>query len=126
MTGVAHELAMFLATVLSGMVLGLLYDIHRALTHPPRPRRRLRPRQFVLDILFWLVVTPLAFVLLVVASLGQLQWHVYLGLAVGLGLYAALGSPLLLTCFRFVVVGARTFLHRLRLRWPRPPAGGRS
>jgi spore cortex biosynthesis protein YabQ len=101
---ISQEFAMFLGTVFTGAMLGLLFDVHRALTRPPRRlRKRLTPARLALDLAFWLIVTPLVFILLAAANLAELRGYVYLGLVLGFGLYGWLASPLLLGCLRWVL-----------------------
>lgn len=93
---------MFLGTVFTGLVLGLLFDFHRALTRPPRrTRKRLTPARLLLDLYFWMIVTPLVFVLLAASNLAELRGYVYLGIGLGSGLYLWLASPLVLHSLRW-------------------------
>ncbi len=77
------QLAIFLRLVVSGAILGFLFDLYRVLRALFRPRRA-GP---ALDLLFWLLVTPVAFALLLVSNWAQLRLYVPLALAAGLYLY---------------------------------------
>lgn len=83
-------------TIAAGMAAGLVFDLYRL------ARRGLRPRgsgAWVLDLLFWLVVTPVVFALLLVGNWGELRFYVLVGLVAGAVLYFGLMSEL---CLRFV------------------------
>jgi spore cortex biosynthesis protein YabQ len=84
---------MFLGAALAGVILGLALDVYRTLCWPRRKRRRLTRAGFVLDISFWVVMTPIIFGLLVIANLAQLRSYVYIGISAGMGGYLWLASP---------------------------------
>lgn len=91
MVSLAGQLQAFLSTVMIGLVLGLAFDAYRIL------RGLIRPKAVatgMLDLLFWVVMTPIVFALLVAGNWAELRFYVLLGLAVGAALYAQLFSPL--------------------------------
>ncbi|HSW10209.1 MAG TPA: spore cortex biosynthesis protein YabQ [Bacillota bacterium] len=94
---------MFLGAVLAGVVLGLAFDVHRTLFWPRSKRRRLTRAGFVLDITFWIVMTPIIFGLLVIANLAQLRNYVYIGVAAGMGGYLRLASPAILRALEWTI-----------------------
>src|SRR5690606_32547671 len=64
-----EQLHAFAMTIAAGMAAGLLFDMYRL------ARRGLRPRgtgAWLLDLMFWLVATPVVFALLLVANWGEL------------------------------------------------------
>lgn len=74
----------FAMTIVTGIVLGGLFDCYRALRH------RFRPRMFmtwVTDLLYWLVATVIMFIALLVSNWGELRFYVFIGVLSGLGLY---------------------------------------
>lgn len=85
----AQQLYAFGMTVVAGIAAGLVFDLYRLV------RRHLRPNpavSWLMDLLFWLVLTPVVFALLLVGNWGELRFYVFLGLASGLVLYFGLFS----------------------------------
>lgn len=85
----AQQLYAFGMTVAAGITAGLVFDLYRL------ARRHLRPNpgmSWLMDLLFWLVLTPVVFALLLLSNWGELRFYVLLGLASGLVLYFGLFS----------------------------------
>jgi len=88
-----EQLHAFAMTIAAGMAAGLLFDMYRL------ARRGLRPRgtgAWLLDLMFWLVATPVVFALLLVANWGELRFYVVVGLAAGATLYFGLLSAFMM------------------------------
>jgi len=86
----------FLMTILAGAVVGLLFDLYRVL------RSAFRPKQLVTavtDLVFWIVVTPVVFAMLLAGNWGELRFYVLVGLGVGLLLYFQTLSSLVIWAF---------------------------
>lgn len=84
MASLAEQTYAFLMTILAGGVIGLLFDVYRAL------RAYLRPKQFataITDLFYWIVVTPTVFAMLLAGNWGELRLYVLIGLVIGLILY---------------------------------------
>lgn len=74
----------FVMTIVTGMLLGGLFDCYRAL------RCRFKPKTFMTwlaDLLYWLVATVVMFIALVFSNWGELRFYVFIGVLSGLGLY---------------------------------------
>lgn len=81
----------FLMTILAGGIAGFLFDLYRV------ARSMMRPRQVataMTDLLYWIVVTPIVFAMLLAGNWGELRFYVLIGLGVGLLLYFQALSPL--------------------------------
>lgn len=90
MSSLAEQTYAFLMTILAGGVIGFLFDLYRVF------RSALRPKQLataVTDLLYWIVVTPMVFALLLAGNWGELRLYVAVGLGVGLLLYFQALSP---------------------------------
>lgn len=90
MTSLAGQTYAFMMTILAGGVVGLLFDVYRVF------RSLLRPKQLataLTDLLYWIVVTPTVFALLLAGNWGELRFYVLIGLCVGLLLYFQTLSP---------------------------------
>ncbi|SHH00747.1 spore cortex biosynthesis protein YabQ [Desulforamulus hydrothermalis] len=79
----------FALTIAIGMVAGFCYDLYRV------TRGTLKLRRFgtaLGDLLFWLVLTGVVFVLLLLGNWGEVRLYVLLGLALGASVYLNLFS----------------------------------
>ncbi|WP_273483809.1 spore cortex biosynthesis protein YabQ [Desulforamulus ruminis] len=74
----------FALTILIGMVAGFCYDLYKV------TRGTLKLRRFgtaLGDIFFWLILTGVVFILLLLGNWGEVRLYVFLGLALGVILY---------------------------------------
>ncbi len=74
----------FAAVVIGGLALGVLYDIFRALRAAVRPGKA---AEGIMDILFWLLVTGVAVIVIFLANQGEPRLFVLIGLLGGAVLY---------------------------------------
>lgn len=84
-----QQLYAFGMTIVAGVAAGVTFDLYRLL------RRGLRPKgaaAWLADLLFWLVLAPVVFSLLLLANWGELRFYVLLGLTAGAALYFGLLS----------------------------------
>ena len=84
MESIAEQTYAFVMTILAGGVMGLLFDSYRVV------RALFAPKQLaaaMTDLLYWIVVTPIVFAMLLAGNWGELRFYVLLGLAIGLVLY---------------------------------------
>lgn len=84
MNSLAGQTYAFLMTILAGGIVGFLFDLYRV------TRSAMRPRQLataMTDLLYWIVVTPTVFAMLLAGNWGELRFYVLIGLGVGLLLY---------------------------------------
>jgi spore cortex biosynthesis protein YabQ len=98
----------FLLMIGAGMAAGLCYDLYRV-TRSSLGLRRLGSS--IGDILFWFLMTPFVFAMLLYGNWGELRLYVLLGLGCGLALYLKLGSRLATEVIRTVFM----VLNRFRL-----------
>lgn len=89
---VAEQARMLLQSLLIGVGLGLAYDVLRAV----RRSLRLRWVAFVLDLLFWLCVTVLLFVVAMLGEAGEVRLYLGALFLVGSGIYLLTLSRLVL------------------------------
>lgn len=79
----------FALTILIGMIAGFCYDLYKV----TRGTLRLRKIGTALgDVLFWLILTGLVFLLLLLGNWGEVRLYVLLGLALGALIYLNLCS----------------------------------
>jgi spore cortex biosynthesis protein YabQ len=84
-----REFFILFQLVIAGLAIGLLFDLYRLLRWLLRPGR---VGTYVGDLLFWLVLTPILFFLLLSTNGGELRLYVFVVLAVGCLLYFRLFS----------------------------------
>ncbi|EAX47248.1 conserved hypothetical protein [Thermosinus carboxydivorans Nor1] len=106
----------FLTMVLTGVLLGLLFDFYRVLYS------WFKPRWFITaigDLAYWLAAAAVTFVALLGANGGELRLYVFLALATGAaGYYRLLGRPARYFLMRLVrTVAAVMRWVRLILLW---------
>ena len=119
---------LFLATVFTGAAIGLLYDVFRIF-------RKTAPHSGfavqVEDLVFWVAATGLTFYYMLHRNYGEIRPFVLIGIALGLVLYFATLSRLVLVVFVTVVnylkkvirVAVRIILMPIRIfaAWLAPP-----
>jgi spore cortex biosynthesis protein YabQ len=85
----AGQLETFILTMLTGILLGLLFDFYRIL------RGMLKPHWFFTslgDLTYWLLATAIVFGILVFGNWGEIRLYVFFGLAAGMLSYYRLLS----------------------------------
>lgn len=90
----------FFMIVLSGMALGFLFDLLRALRGYYRPNRWIGAAG---DLLFWGAATLILAGGLFFGNWGEFRFYVLVGMLLGLGLYYWLASPIILVLTRSVL-----------------------
>jgi len=83
---VRDQLSTLVSMVVGGLITGLIFDLYRLIRGVVRPRRLLTD---IGDLLFWLVVASIIFIILVSDNWGQVRIYVFLGWAIGFLLYRA-------------------------------------
>jgi|GEM_PF-1341518 len=107
MMSLAGQTYAFLMTILAGAVAGLLFDLYRVL------RSAFQPKQFLTaltDLLYWIVVTPIVFAMLLAGNWGELRFYVLIGLGLGLLLYFQTLSSVVIWAFAGALRGMGHFL----------------
>ena len=78
------QILAFVITIVTGILLGLLFDCYRVLRGTFNPKAAVT---WLTDLLYWLVATAVVFVALVLSNWGELRFYVVIGILSGLGLY---------------------------------------
>lgn len=106
----ADQMYAFFITVVAGASVGVLFDVYRLFRAQMRPKRWLSA---LCDVLYWVVVTPVVFFLLLLGNWGELRYYVLLGMALGLFVYFSLFSSLLLWSLHQAQIGVNSFVAAL-------------
>lgn len=102
----------FLITIITGLLLGVLFDFYRAL------RNRMRPPLLIgslADLGYWAVATVVAFAGLLLGNWGELRLYVFIGLFGGAFLYYRLFSHWALRFIALLLQGIAAACHGFRL-----------
>lgn len=94
MQPLSTQLYAFGIVLLAGVSLGIFFDLFRVI------RGVLRPGVFstpLLDLLFWVLLTPILILYLLLANWGELRGYVLIGLALGFFFYRLLLSGLVIS-----------------------------
>lgn len=97
MTPVFLQIKYFLDTLAIGLVIGLFFDLYRAI------RLQIRPRIWtndLLDLIVSLILTSISFLLLLFSNWGEVRFYVFLGFGLGLLVYFKYCSKYLLAFWR--------------------------
>lgn len=87
---VNDQLVSFVLTVGIGLVAGFFYDFYRVVRDILRLRKT---GLFVGDLIYWLALTAVVFVLLLLCNQGEMRFYVLLGLSLGAFLHMKFLSP---------------------------------
>jgi spore cortex biosynthesis protein YabQ len=80
----ASQVTTFVMTIMTGALLGVLFDLYRVLRRSHNPSAVCT---WFTDLLYWLVATTVIFIALVFSNWGELRFYVFIGILSGLGLY---------------------------------------
>ena len=85
MTGtVQSQLVGLVVTVLTGVIVGVSFDLYRIARWAFRPGRA---ATVIFDVVFWLFAATVVFACLLVYSWGEVRFYMLVGFAVGFGVY---------------------------------------
>lgn len=107
MLPMASQVLVLVFMVVAGFAVGFMYDVYRVIRSLVRPNRRV---SVLMDLAFWLFVTPVIFVALLAGNWGQLRLYVFLGMALGLFCYFQLLSEAVLW---ILICGFRSLTHKV-------------
>jgi spore cortex biosynthesis protein YabQ len=83
-TFIIEQVNTFAVTIALGLVIGLAYDILRALKTVIRISRR---AQFFMDLCYWFLMTVIVFMALLASNWGEVRAYVFIGLSTGGAFY---------------------------------------
>lgn len=117
MPSTVNQAYVFLATVYAGFVIGFVYDLFRMIRQITRPGKLVTG---LLDLVFWLLMAILSFLVVFKVNYGVIRLYTIAGLAIGWGLYAFVLSPfvfkLLIGIYK-LVAGLCKWIARI-IAWP--------
>lgn len=99
MESLSQQLYAFALTILAGVSFGFVFDIYRVV------RGIIKPGPIntsLMDLVFWLIVTPVTITYILLANWGELRFYVFIGLGLGVGFYAILLSKAIISLLLWV------------------------
>lgn len=78
------QLYVFFTLFYSGLIVGVLFDIYRAIRYHIKPSRI---KTFFGDLLFWILAVAIIFYFLIKSNFGELRGYIFIGLFLGAYLY---------------------------------------
>jgi spore cortex biosynthesis protein YabQ len=90
----------FLCSVAAGMVIALVYDILRIIRRTVKTGSLLTGVQ---DLIYWLIAALIMFLSAYYSNSGQLRAYLFVGMFIGVVLYALLLSKSIMRCSQFVI-----------------------
>lgn len=88
-----NQAYIFLSAVYVGIIMGVIYDFFRAIRYRAKPNRIVTG---IMDLIFWLIVAVLAFMVFYYTNYGQIRFFNFIGMALGWLLYTITLSPWIL------------------------------
>lgn len=89
MESLESQVYAFIATIITGVVMGICFDYYRVLRWVYRPKK---VGTCLGDMAFWLVTTILVFMALLMGNWGEVRLYVFIGLFMGIAVYFCLLS----------------------------------
>ncbi len=86
---ITNQAFIFLSSVAAGLIVGFVFDIFRILRKVIKTSNVIT---YIEDILFWILVAIIIFILVFVTNNGELRWYEFLGVALGVIFYHLLFS----------------------------------
>jgi len=93
---VMEDIASFGVSILMGLFIGVLFDLYRTFRYFSKPKKIL---SYIEDLLFWIIIVLIFFMLLVKTTNGILRGFIFIGFFCGGMLYMLLLSKFLLSVF---------------------------
>lgn len=98
------ELFIFLLAIMYGGIIGLIYDLYKAIRYYTKPKKIL---SFIGDLIFWLIVTYMFFIFLFKYTDGIIRGFVVVGFLIGVYVYFKSISkyvfPILIKIFKLIL-----------------------
>lgn len=107
MISLSQETYILLATIYGGILIAFIYDLYkifRKIFHPKKIAT------FIQDFLFWLIISVVAFYVLIMSNQGALRFYNFLGFLIGAFAYTWLLSDAIIKTLLFILIKIKTFL----------------
>jgi spore cortex biosynthesis protein YabQ len=97
---ISSQAYIFFCTVIGGMVVALIYDLFRIKRKAIKTGNLLT---YIEDLLFWILVAVVMFITVYYSNEGELRSYLFLGMLIGIILYALLLSKPIMSSSLFII-----------------------
>ncbi len=91
---VQNQAYVFLTTLYGGIIIGFTYDIYRIFRYFSNPKKFIT---FIEDLIFWIIVSIIALIILFFSNWGEVRGFVFLGFVSGALIYSKFLSKIVIT-----------------------------
>jgi len=104
---VNQEAYILLATIYGGILIGFIYDLYKAVREIFHPKKFATNLQ---DIIFWTIISVVAFYILIFSNQGDLRFYNFLGFMLGVLVYQYLLSKWIVKTLTLVFNAIKRFI----------------
>ena len=97
---IGSEAYIFFVTLYGGIIMGFIYDVYRIFRYFFKPKK---VATFIEDLIFWIIVSVVALIILFFSNWGELRGFEFLGFIGGAFLYHKLLSKLVITVIVYII-----------------------
>lgn len=94
------ETIVFLASINTGLIAGMIYDVYRVFRYYSKPKKIL---SFIEDLIFWLLISIVFFFTLIKTTEGVIRGFLFFGFLLGLGIYFKLISKYIFIIIKSII-----------------------
>lgn len=94
------ETIVFLASINTGLIAGMIYDVYRVFRYYSKPKKIL---SFIEDLIFWLLISIVFFFTLIKTTEGVIRGFLFFGFLLGLGIYFKLISKYIFIIIKGII-----------------------
>lgn len=106
MISTSQEAYILLATIYGGILIGFIYDLYKIF------RRAFHPKKIatvIQDFLFWIIISLVAFYVLIISNEGALRFYNFLGFIIGAATYSFFLSEIVTNAVVLILRGIKRF-----------------
>lgn len=97
---IRSETIIFLASINTGLIAGMIYDVYRVFRYYSKPKKIL---SFIEDLIFWLIISLVFFFTLIKTTEGILRGYLFVGFILGIGIYFKLVSKYIFSLIKGII-----------------------
>ena len=97
---IRSETIIFLASINTGLIAGMIYDCYRVFRYYSKPNKIL---SFIEDLIFWLIISLVFFFTLIRTTEGILRGYLFVGFILGIGIYFKLVSKYIFSLIKGII-----------------------
>ncbi len=110
MVPISQEAYIFFFTIYGGILIGFIYDLYKIFRRIFHPKRI---ATLVQDLIFWIIITTVAFYLLILSNQGELRFYNFIGFIIGSLIYNLALSKVASKSILIMVKHSQNFLGDL-------------